>query len=176
MRAAVACCVALLLASAVLGADDHSVIFDEDVDFAVFKTFIVRDVRVVSERPELKFPAVAKALATTLRTVLTKRLTEVTDRGDLIVECRVTGVDYGIGPFGRASVVQPGRSGRGGQPRTLNVDFTEATMVLDLTRGATAALVWRGVYHDSEKDPQILASALIEDATRLLSQYPPKKK
>jgi hypothetical protein len=56
------------------------------------------------------------------------------------------------------------------------VDFTEVTMVLDLTRGDTGALVLRGVYHDNEANAQKLVAALPKDAATLLSQYPRKKK
>jgi len=172
MRAA-ACCVALLMASAVVIADDHSVIFDEDIDFSTFRTFTMREVRMNSDRPELNFPAVAETIGESIRTALTKvGLKEVDSRADLFVECQVTGVDFAIGQFGRPNAIPPGRGGRrGGRPAPV-ADFTEVTMVLDLIRSDTGALVLRGVYHDEEKNSQKLVEALPKDAATLLSKYP----
>ncbi len=177
VRAFASFCVALLLSATVLVADDHSVIFDEDVDFSTFKTFTMRDVRVESDRPELKFPAVTKTLGEAIRAALLARsLKDVPDKGDLVVESSVTGVDYGIGPFGRANVIRSGARGRGQAASGATVDFTEATLVIDLKLASSGALVWRGVYHDTEHDAQKLAAALPKDATTLLSKFPPAKK
>jgi hypothetical protein len=168
--------VALMLAPAALRADDHSVIWDEDVDFSTFKTFTIADARVMSGRPELMFPALAKTLADAIRTALTANgLRPTADRADLVVEFGVTGVDYVIGPFGRANRVTAGR-GRGGRASPSQVDFTEATMVLDLKRADSGVLLWRGVYHDTEMDAQKLAAAVPADAAKLLAQYPGKRR
>ena len=163
----------MLVLSVGLLADDHTVLFDEDIDFAAFKTFSLGEARMTSDRPELNFPAVMATLTDRIRTTLAgKGLKELPDRGDLTVQLRVTGVDFSIGPFGRPNAIRPGgRGGRGG-----TVDFTEATLVLDLLTGDPATLVWRGVYHDSENDARKLAEALPGDAATLLGQYPPRKK
>src|SRR5688500_9063649 len=129
---------ALVLAPVVLLADDHSVIFDEDVDFSIFKTFTMREVRMTSSRPELNFPAVVKSISDAMRTSLTSVGLKDTDTGaDLIVECQVSGKDFNIGPWGRPNTVGPGSGGGGGRGRGASsapVDFTEVTMVLDLIR------------------------------------------
>jgi len=177
MRRAGAWCVAVILLSAVLFADDHSVIFDEDVDFSIFKTFTMTDATITSDRPELKFPVVTRTLGEAIRAALALGgLKETSDRADLVVTCTVTGVDYSIGPFGRPNAIAPGRGGRGGRASAGPVDFTEITMVVDLSRATPAALLWRGVYHDTENDARLLAEALPKDATKLLSQYPPRRK
>lgn len=44
-------CVVLLL-SVSLAADDHTVLFDEDVDFAAFTTFHLVQGRMTSDRPQ----------------------------------------------------------------------------------------------------------------------------
>ena len=176
MRALAWCCLVVALSAAVLLADDHSIIFDEDVDFSIFKTFAMREGRVTSERPELNFPAAQRTLAEAIRTSLTARgLKEVADKADLYVEHSVAGVDYGIGPAGRANVIQPGGRGRGGRASALQVDFTEATLVIDLKQADRGTLVWRGVYRDKENDARRLAEELPKDATKLLSQYPPSE-
>lgn len=178
MRAASACFVALavVLASAVLLADDHSVIFDEDVDFSIFKTFTMREVRMTSSRPELNFPAVVKSIGDAMRTSLTAvGLKEIDTGADLIVECQVSGKDFNIGPWGYPSTVSPGGRGRGRGGSPGPVDFTEVTMVLDLIRADSNALVFRGVYHDTEENPEKLVKALPKDATTLLAKYPRRK-
>ena len=169
---------AIALASAVVLADDHSVIYDEDIDFSIFKTFTVRAVRLDSDRPELKFPAVLKSIDDAVRSNLKSLgLTEAASNGDLIVECNASGTDFNIGPWGRPNTLPStarGRGRSGAQP--LPVDFTEITMVLDLIRADTKDLVFRGVYHDEEKDGEKLAKALPRDAATLLLQYPRKKR
>lgn len=183
MRAAATFLVAMAMASVVLLADDHSVIFDEDIDFSTFKTFTMRDVRMASDRPELNFPAVVKTIAEAMRNSLTALgLKETATGADLVVECQVSGTDFQIGPWGRPNTVGPvrggggGGGGRGRGPSSAPVDFTEVTMVLDLSRVDSSALVFRGVYHDAESDPEKLVKALPKDATTLLAEYPRKKK
>ena len=168
---------AIALASAVLLADDHSVIYDEDVDFSIFKTFTLRDVSVESARPELKFPAVAKSISDSIRhSLTTPGLKEINSGADLVVECRIAGADFNIGPFGRANPVPTVPRGRGRtEPLPGPVDFTEITMVLDLLQAGSNALVFRGVYHDDEKDMEKLAKRLPKDAATLLAEYPKKK-
>ena len=168
---------ALALTSVVVLADDHSVIFDEDVDFSTFKTFTMRDVRMTSDRPELNFPAVVKTIGEAMRNSLTALgLKETDTRADLVVECQVSGTDFNIGPWGYPSTVSPGGRGRGRGGSPGPVDFTEVTMVLDLIRTDSSALVFRGVYHDSEGDPEKLVKALPKDAATLLAKYPRSKK
>jgi hypothetical protein len=169
-----ACAVALALSAVVL-ADDHSVIFDEDVDFSLFTTFAVGGSHIDSARPELNFPAVIRSVGQAIRAALTsKGLKEVPDHADLVASVDVTGVDYAVGPFGRPNAIQPGRNGRGAGA-SLAADFTELTIVVDLNRGTPPVLVWRGVYHDTEREARKLAEALPRDAAALLEQYPPKK-
>lgn len=173
---ALALSLVLVLSSAVLLADDHTVLFDEDVDFSTFKTFRIGGGRMKSERPELKFPAVLTTITDAIRKGLTARsLKEVSDHPDLMADFSVTGKDFAIGMFGRPNVVSGGR-GRGGRPNGGVVDFTEATLVVDLKEVRTDTLIWRGVYHDTEEDAQKLAEALPKDAAKLVETYPPRKR
>jgi hypothetical protein len=168
--------VVLALAVVALSADDHSVIFDDDLDFSDFATFSMGEAHIVSARPELNFPAVMRSLGETIRTALTKAgLKLVPDHADVIASYDVKGVDYAIGPFGRPNALQPNPGGRRGRGGSLAVDFTEVTLVIDLQRGTPPALVWRGVFHDTEKEARKLAEALPKDAASLLSEYPPRK-
>ena len=49
-------------------------------------------------------------------------------------------------------VQQRGRGARR-QPNPNQREFTEGTLVVDVTRADTRELVWRGVYHDTDDEP-----------------------
>jgi hypothetical protein len=164
----------LAAASAMLVADDHTVLFDEDVDFSSFKTFRLDSGRMKADRPELNFPALMTTLSEVIGSGLKARgLQPVSDAPNLTVDFSVTGVDYAIGPFGRPSIVSGGRGRRGGGAPP---DFTEATIVIDMKEAPSGTLVWRGVYHDTEDDAKRFADVLPKDAAVLISEYPPKRR
>jgi hypothetical protein len=176
VRAIVACLLASCLVAPALAADDYSVSFDHDVDFTAFRTFRLGPGELTSERPELQFPAVRTSVGGAIRTALMARgLREVPDRADLVVDFSVVGVDYAIGSFGRPNAIRPGQRGRGGRASGGAVDFTEARLVIDLSHGDPAALVWRGVFYDTEANAARLAQSLPKDAATLLGAYPPKR-
>jgi hypothetical protein len=163
----------VLVCAVTLLADDRSITFDKNVEFSTFKTFAVHDVRVSSSRPELSNALFATQVGEAIRTVLTaKGLTETPDRADLLVDSSVTGVDYSIGSAGRANPLPPGRP----TPSFAPVSFTEGTLVIDLTAGQSSKLVWHGVYRRPRDSAAKLAQKLPDDAKKLLSEYPPKKK
>ena len=167
--------VGLILWSVLLLADDRSVTFDSHADFSTFKTFTVHEAKVTSSRPELSNPLFVKQIGDAIRAELTaKGLTETADRPDIIADCSITGVDYSVGPAGRANVVLPGRGNSpvGFQP----VSFTEGTLVIGLTGREPGTVVWHGVYRRPKDSASKLAQKLPGDVKKLLSEYPPKKK
>jgi hypothetical protein len=169
--------VALLFSSAVvLAADDRSVLFDPDVDFSAFKTYVLYEGKVQSRQPEITSQITLKRIADAIHTALaSKKLKNTSDQPDLIVEYSVTTADFQVGPWGRASPV--GGFGRGRvTTEAQRPDFTDATLVLDMKAGPDRELVWRGVYNDTEGDLGKLAQALPKDAATLLAEYPPKRK
>jgi hypothetical protein len=167
-------CAAVLIASVVVAADERSVLFDEDVDFSTFRSFALRNAGVTSDRPELSSPLVMQAIGDAVRASLVGRgLTDGGARADVVVEYSVSGVDFEVGPFGRPWPIE---AGRGGRREGVKVAFTEATMVIDVKREDSRALVWRGVYRIADGEMQKLVDALPKNAVRLLSQYPPKRK
>ena len=175
MRTATICLTAILAASAIVAADDHCILTDDDLDYSQFKTFTVATPQITSERPELKFPALLQTLVESLNKAMLASGLKETRAAQLTVETTIITVDYELGSFGRANVVRGGRTGPGGR-QSAGVDFSEATLVIDLKREGTKALVWRGVYHDREDTGQKLAEVLPKDAATLLAQFPPKKK
>ena len=167
--------VAIAAASAVLVADDHVILTDTDVDYSTFKTFTVANPKITTERQELTFPALTKTLVDIITKTLTTSGLKETRLAQLTVETTITTVDYALGSFGRANVVRGGRTGPGGR-QGAQVDFSEATIVIDLVRDQPRALVWRGVYRDTEDVGQKLADAVVKDTATLVAQFPPKKK
>ena len=105
--------------------------------------------------------------------LVARRLTVVADRADLVVESRVTSAEFAIGSFGRPNLIRPGeRRGGRGNPAP---DFSEATLVVDIKKRDPEALLWRGVYHDTDSDAKKLADALAADASKILAAYPPRR-
>lgn len=167
--------VGLILWSVLLRADDRSVSFDSHADFSTFKTFTMHEAKITSSRPELSNPLFVKQIGDAVRAeLIAKGLKETTDRPDIVVDCSIAGVDYSIGPAGRANVVAPGRANSpvGFQP----VSFTEGTLVIDLAQREPGNLVWHGVYRRPRDNASKLAQKLPGDVKKLLSDYPPKKK
>jgi hypothetical protein len=175
--------IALFLCSSVLVADDHNIDFDKSVDFSKINTFMVRNGKINSGRAELNNSLVLKKIGDMVRMMLTsKGMQESSGKPDVIVDFNASGLDYAIGPGRRANVVAASRgdaTGRGrgrgesGQP----VDFSEGTLVIDVTTTQTPpVLIWRGVYNDKEKNSAKLAEKFPDDAKKLLSEFPRKKK
>jgi len=165
----------VMVGSALLLADDRSVTFDPKVDFATVKTFSIHPVTVNSSRPELSNALFARQIEDVVRDQLVARgLKESTDHPDVVVDASVVGVDYSIGPAGRANMIVPGRGGGpvGFQP----VSFTEGTLVIDLTQPDASKLIWHGVYRRPKDDAPTLARKLPDGVKSLLSEFPPKKK
>jgi hypothetical protein len=167
---------AWLLCSAVLAADDRTVLFDEDVDFSKFRTFTLADGHVQSQQPDLNSPITIKKIADAIRSALVaKTMKEAPAPADLTVQFNVTAKDYEIGPFGGVNPL--GGRGRGRGPASTRApDLTDATLVIDFRTAGSGELVWRGVYNDTENSPAKAAEALPKDARDLLADFPPKKK
>ena len=166
--------IAMLLAGvSVMSADDRSVTFDRNTEFASLKTFAVRDVRVTSSRPELDNALFAMQVHDAIRDALTaKGLMETATRPQLVAESTVTGIDYSVGPAGRANPIPPGRAA----PSFAPVSFTAGTLVIDLKAADSGKLLWHGVYRRPKDSAGKLAQKLPGDAKKLLSEFPPKKK
>jgi hypothetical protein len=158
-----------------LGADEHIVLIDKDADFAAH-SFTLVDIGVSSRRPELSGSPVMPSIAYAIRRTLVDRgYNERQTPSDLIVEYSLRGVDFNIGPFGRVTAIDAQPRGRRGQGASPPVAFTEATLVIDVKRASSQALMWRGVYRIAENDTQKLMDALTKNAARLVSEFPRAK-
>jgi len=170
------CAAVVFAGSAVVLADDHTVLFDRDIDFSTFKTFLATAPNVTAPRQELKFPAIAASIIDAARAALAKSgLTEGNASADLALGLTLHSVDYGVGPYGRLGMM--GATGRGGRnnPNGLTPAYTEAIICLDLRRRSDNLLIWRGVFHDREENLSKFAETLPKHAVTLLSEYPPRK-
>jgi hypothetical protein len=170
-----------LVCSAFLSGDTRSVEFDPNVDFSTIRTFTIRDGKVNSEKPELNNRLFIQALGDSIRGALTaKGLKEVAANPDVFIDFRIAGMDYSVigGRRGTRIPDGPGRQrgfvvpGTGPQPEL----FTEGTLVIDISKDQYRTLIWRGTYRDEERSSPTLARRLPEDARKLLSEYPPRKK
>jgi len=147
-----------MLSATVLFADHHNVDFDRHTDFSKVKTFAMREGKGDSSQPELNNTLVVKKTADAIRAQLvSKGLKETFNSPDLLVDYSITGEDFA--------------EQRGGP-----ITQSEATLVIDLVKRDSSALVWRSVYRDSERNPAKLAQKLPEDVKKSLSEYPPRQK
>ena len=163
----------IVLLSGVALADDHVVLIDEDVDFSAFRTFSAGTVNVSSTHPALNSPVLRKVLHEAVNTALENRgLAAVTNQPAVIVESRVRSAEYGLDRMGRPVERGVNRGGRRRQPNPNQPNFIEGTLVIDVIRADTRALVWRGVYHDTDGDASRVAAALPAHVKKLLSQFP----
>jgi hypothetical protein len=169
----------LLLCPVLALANDLTVNLDESVDFSAIKTFAIRE-RSASQTYEFNNRLFLKKVSGIVRAELVKKgLQETAANPDIFVDFSISTRDYNTvesqpgfrvpdGPGGRGYVVE----GTGPQPRL----FNEATISLDFAMPARNALVWRGTYRDEEDSVSKLARTVPTDVTKLLSEYPPKKK
>jgi hypothetical protein len=176
----------LLLTAALARADDHNVDFDKSVDFSKLIKFAIRPGKIDSSRQELNNAIVLEKVTDALRTaLLSKGLMEDAAHPDVIVEFTASGVDYNIGPGGIANPINASKGDRGGSRGALGpngtgergpVDFSIGTLVVDVKTAQPSGLIWRGVYHANEKNSAKLGQKFPDDAKKLLSEYPGRKK
>jgi len=172
---------ALLLAGGAAAIEvDHDISFDAKADFTALRTFSIGEGQTASRffQPEIDNRLFLQRMRSSIRAALTARgLQETTGRADLAVTFHVTNADYATverrepvripdSPAARGHVI-PG----GPEP----VMFIAGTLVIDLT-DASGTLVWRGTWHERERSGPKLSGKLSEDARKLLSKYPPKRR
>ena len=153
MKPVAAVLIVLLVAPALL-ADRRKIIIDDKVDFSRIKTFLIRDGRATTIRPELDNRLFLANISDAIRRQLSaKGLTESPDRPDVTVSFTI-GQDRPNGP---------------------SVIFDHGTLVIEMTARDTAASIWHGVYTDETGTPARVADKMPGKVHTLLSEFPPKK-
>ena len=153
----------MLLAS-MLAADTHHVESDDKTDFSKIKTFAIVEGHATSRNAEITSKLTLKTIEDSIRSgLLSRGLKETSDHPDLSVTFNLT-------EAGQRGVV--GRGIQNSQVVTTSV----GTLVIDMTLPGTRTLVWHGIYTDDENNAAKLAKNLPNDAKKLISEYPPKKK
>jgi hypothetical protein len=155
---AVSLSIIAILAAVLLFADDRTVDFDRHLDFSTLKTFALREGKVDSPSPELNNSLLSKRIGDAIRSeLIAKGLKETVNNPDVIVDYSISGENFS--------------EQRGGP-----ISSSEGTLVIDLTKRDSRALVWRSVYRDSERNSAKLAQKLPGDVKKSFSDYPPKQK
>jgi hypothetical protein len=164
----------------VAAADGGSISFEASVDYRALQTFSIRAGRIDSPKPEVDNRLFRQRMDDSIRTALTKKgLHEVTTNPDLVVTFHFSDADFS--EVQRTQPVRvppiPGQQpgfvvpGLGPRPEL----FTEGTLVIDVF-DAAGSLVWRGTWRNREWSGPTLSRKLSEDARKLLSKFPPKKR
>jgi hypothetical protein len=146
---------AVLMLTVPLFADHQHVVFDDKTDFSGLKTFVIREGRATTTRPELNNTLLFKKVEDAIRSQLSaKGLSESQNHPDV-------SVDFSLGED---------------RPSGPSVTFHQGTLVIELTKPDDRSLVWHGVYTDENSSPGKFAEKLPADVKKILSDYPPKKK
>jgi len=160
-------------------ADSGTIDFEASVDFKAIRTFALREGRIQSLKPEVDNRLFRQRMNDSIRATLGKKgLKEVATQPDVIVTYHFSDAD--VSAVDRLPPTRipdsPGMRGfviPGSAPR--QVLYTEGSLVIDMY-DASDALIWRGTYRDREQSGPRLSRNLSEDARKLLSRFPPRKR
>lgn len=142
-----------LLFAPVLLAESRQIILDDKADFSRIKTFVLREGRATTTRPELSNRLFMTNIADAIRRELSARgLIESPDRPDVTVRFTI-GQDRPNGPA---------------------VVFERGTLAIDIAARETAASIWHGVYTEERAVPAKVADKMPGQVHALLSKFPPK--
>src|SRR5262245_52753781 len=129
----------LLLLVAPLFASDKRVEVDPKTDFSTLRTFTIREGTASSRSPEITNKLTLKKVEDAVRALLTARGLKEMSTPDLIVT-------FSVSEKGERGAPPPGRRGPVMIP-------SASTLIIDMTRRDSNALVWRGVLTDAADAP-----------------------
>lgn len=158
----------LLAVSAAL-AQKVDVEFDQNADFAKFKTFAIRQGNLNSKNAMLNSELVRKRIDADIQKNLeAKGLTFVpSGRADLNVR-------YTLGAARRVAREPYPAGWRGWGTRIVRVPYTEGTLVIDFRDPSTRSLVWRAMTHEQKSDASKVEGKLEDMVKKSIDKYPPK--
>ena len=140
----------LLFAASLLVADDRNIDFDKATDFEKFRTYSLRRGVINARGPDLDSPIVNCRVDAAIRAQFAAKAMEEGSPPDLVVT-------WHLGAANKREVQSwpRGRYGMGTGHSRYN--YTQGTLVIDMTDAATNQLVWRGIYRDDESSPAKVA-------------------
>jgi hypothetical protein len=160
----------LLAAASAASAQKITVEFDESVDFAKFKTFMIREGALNSKNPALNSDLTRKKIDGLIEKYLNARgMLKVSAKPDMNVR-------YRLGSMRKTELETYPAGWRGLGTRVVRVPYTEGTLVIDLRDPSTRSLVWRGVAREDKDDPYKIEGKLDDMVRKALEKYPPKPK
>jgi hypothetical protein len=140
--------------------------FDQGADFSRFHTFALGQGQLNSHNPALNSDLIRKKLDDSIaRYLAAKGLTEVLNHGDLNVR-------YHFGSARKKEIERYPVGWRG--TRTVRINYTEGTLVIDLRDTSIQSLVWRAIAHEDKNDPEKIVGKLDEMVKKSIAKYPPK--
>ena len=144
--------------------------FDGAVDFAKFKTFMIREGALNSKNPALNSDLTRKKIDGLIEKYLNARgMLRVSAKPDMNVR-------YRLGSARRTEVETYPAGWRGLGTRVVRVPYAEGTLVIDLRDPSTRSLVWRGIAREEKDDPSKIEGKLNDMVRKALEKYPPKPK
>jgi hypothetical protein len=145
--------------------------FDQQTDFAKFKTFAIRDGRLNSKDPMLNSELIRKRLDTDIQKALEAKGLAFASSGPADLNVR-----YTLGAVQKREVERYPAGWRGMGTRTVRVPYTAGTLVIDLRDSGTRTLVWRAVAHEESREAAKIEHRLDDMVKKAISKYPPKTK
>jgi Domain of unknown function (DUF4136) len=160
-----------LLAGIVAYAQKIEVEFDQNVDFAKYRTFSIRDGKLNSKNPSLNSDLIKRRIDGDIQKYLeAKGLTFLPEgRSDL-------NVHYSLGATHGVTREAYPAGWRGWGTRVVRVPHTEGTLVIDLRDSSTKALVWRGIAREDKSNASQIEGKLDDMVRKSIEKYPPKPK
>jgi hypothetical protein len=144
-----------------------SLAFDEQQDFAAYKTFAIPSGKVNSKSPVLNNELVRKQIENDIRQRLTARgLTEVASNPDLNVR-------YSLGSARQVETDAYPAGWYG--TRLVRRGITEGTLIFDLRDAKRHVLVWRAIAVSDESNAMKIKDRLDDMVRKAAQKYPPKK-
>ena len=162
--------IGLLFATAVF-AQKVEIEFDQNVNFARFHTFAIRNGRLNSKNPSLNSDLIRKRLNGDIARFLeAKGLVAVSEgRPDM-------NIVYTLGAVRKAEIETYPAGWRGWGTRVVRVPYTEGTLVLDFRDPSTRSLVWRAIVREEKSDAAKVEGKLDDMVKKAIEKYPPKIK
>lgn len=162
--------IALLLAPAAWP-QKVEVEFDQDLNYAKFHTFAIRNGRLNSRNPSLNSELIRKRIDSDIHRFLEARGLVYVSEGKPDLN-----VVYTLGAVRKAEIETYPAGWRGWGTRVVRVPYTEGTLVIDFRDTGTRSLAWRAIVREEKSDASKIEAKLDDMVKKAIEKYPPKIK